>query len=147
MGYDDKLHFCVCCFATEEDGSWGCTVVGSVHCLNCGAGNSSFPLPRWATEEIRRNASWVGKRFYPSDEDVQRAEERRQLLKLVQTFPGRIAEEMLSEKPRNPENRVWKVKQDTGQGRWSMVFVEAPAEAEALELARYLLPYVPAVTQ
>lgn len=63
--------FCPCCFASETSGSWDHVVIGG-YCTNCGNG-STVDLPVWAIEEIRRNASWVGKRYYPCDEDKKAA--------------------------------------------------------------------------
>lgn len=82
------MKFCTLCFATENDGSWQHVVVGHF-CANCGVGGAVVDLPEWAIKNIRQNASWVGKRYYPCDEDRERAEERVDLLALVQHFPGR----------------------------------------------------------
>jgi len=62
------MHFCTMCFASERNGSWGCTTMNN-YCLNCGAGGTTVEIPEWAIENIRKNASWVGKRYYPCDED------------------------------------------------------------------------------
>lgn len=73
----DMLGFCPGCFASTEDGSWGHVVIGD-HCTNCGA-NGTVQLPRWAVDSIRRQASWVGSRFYPSQEDRDLHRELRYL--------------------------------------------------------------------
>lgn len=36
--------------------------------MNCGSGGL-VPMPEWAVSSIRFQASWVGKRYYPHDED------------------------------------------------------------------------------
>lgn len=63
--------FCPCCFASSTEGSWNHAVVAG-YCTNCGNG-STVELPEWAIAEIRRNASWVGKRYYPNEEDKKAA--------------------------------------------------------------------------
>ncbi len=59
------LIFCPLCFASEESSSWGADVMDG-HCFNCGASGGTVHLPAWAISEIRKNASWVGKRYYPT---------------------------------------------------------------------------------
>lgn len=56
--------FCTRCFA-DYNKEW----MQSNHCINCGSGGSLILLHIWAVESIRKNASWVGKRFYPDKED------------------------------------------------------------------------------
>ena len=64
------MHFCVVCFASNEDGSWGCTTVPEANfCGNCSSNDCLVAIPFWAVESIRQQASWVGKRYYPCDED------------------------------------------------------------------------------
>lgn len=84
------MKFCTLCFASEADGSFHCIVVGD-GCTNCSANGTVVELPEWAIANIRRNASWVGRRFYPCDEDREAQQERADLLSLVENFPGRTA--------------------------------------------------------
>ena len=126
--------FCVCCFASSSDGSWGCTVSGG-HCMNCGAAGSSVLMQRWAIESIRKQASWVGKRYYSNEEDVQAAAEIKLLRGLAGDPPGRTA------KPSLTSSGFWDVKQKTEKG-WISVMVEATTEQEALDMGRSKLPYV-----
>ena len=82
------------CFASETGGSWNHVVIpmpAGGYCTNCGNG-STVPLPEWAIKSIREQASWVGKRYYPADEDREAQAERSALLALVTAFPGRAAE-------------------------------------------------------
>jgi len=126
--------FCTRCFASDSDGSWGETVQGD-HCFNCGAGGA-LSLPRWAVEEIRRNASWVGRHYYPNDEDRARQEEILRLRKQVTHFPGRSAAP-----PRLPD-RSWVVLQSVPAGTVSILCpTEISSAEEALEFARTRLPY------
>lgn len=76
------LEFCPGCFASEENGSWGCTTVNG-HCMNCGSAGT-IQIPRWAVDSIRRSASWVGKRYYPSAEDLDDQRELRYLRSIAQ---------------------------------------------------------------
>lgn len=133
----EVIQFCPACFATEDDGSWGCTVIGD-YCTNCGAGGS-VSLPRWAVRSIRQQASWVGKRYYPCDEDFERYEELKALRALVKEFPGRTAE-----RDREDPNRYW-VKQKLAENKTISVSVIASSIEAAIEGSRYSLPYVPEV--
>lgn len=87
-----------------------------------------MPLPAWAIESIRAQASWVGKRYYPADEDRERHEERKALLKLVGEFPGREA------KPSQSEQMAGKyeVVQQMPGGRSVMTWVSANDAEEAM---------------
>jgi hypothetical protein len=87
----DIVDFCVLCFADERGGSWGAGTTGTGFCQNCSTSHSEVKIPVWAVDQIRQSASWVGKRFYPNDEDFKIASERAELLKLVSIFPGRTA--------------------------------------------------------
>ncbi|GAA4879295.1 hypothetical protein GCM10023310_69300 [Paenibacillus vulneris] len=75
---DSKVTFCSGCFATNEDGSWGINgwSVSQVkeyglgcYCLNCGGHGEIVIISRRAANRIRESASWVGKRYYPIEED------------------------------------------------------------------------------
>lgn len=132
MTNDVILGFCPSCFADEESGSWEHVVIGN-HCTNCGASNSIIQIPKWAVESIRRNASWVGRRYYPGEEDQEIQEERESLLNLVKTFPGRSAVEVTPGR--------WEVKQKKANGRFIISWISAQSEEEALRHCG--LRYVP----
>ena len=129
---------CVRCFASDTEGSWQHVVYGDEeknHCTNCGAGNAAVPLPRWAIDDIRENASWIGKRYYPHREDREGNAELKLLRSKMTIFPGRSAEEV--------EEGQWAVKQQTSKaGKRIQVFVDASSAKEALEKAKLSLPYV-----
>jgi len=130
---DELLEFCVCCFASSENGSWNHTIEGG-HCYNCGAGGPETRMPRWAIDSIRKSASWVGKRYYPGEEDRAIQEEIKTLRAMVTTFPGRSVEMC--------DPGQWKVTQKTGKGRTTWILINALTEQEAFDKARTLLPYV-----
>lgn len=65
---NEIILFCPRCFASSDNASWGEPIMEG-HCFNCGAGGCTVKLPRWAIEMIRKSASWVGKRYYPHEED------------------------------------------------------------------------------
>jgi hypothetical protein len=125
------VSFCPACFADEKSGSWDHVVVGQ-YCTNCGNG-STIIIPEWAVAEIRRNASWVGKRFYPADEDRERLEERADLLSVVPEFPGRDAKQ--------GEER-WSVWQLLPNGSSVITSVKADSKEAAMRASG--LRYVPA---
>lgn len=81
----DVLAFCAGCFASSEDGSWDLTC-DNQYCYNCGT-VGTVQLPRWAVDSIREQASWVGKRYYPADEDKEAAEELAALRALAPLNP------------------------------------------------------------
>lgn len=129
---DELQEFCVRCFASSVDGSWD-HVVQSGYCTNCGGGQC-LSVPRWAIEQVRSNASRVGKRYYPAKED---GEVYRELAYLRSVAPGHVigAEE------------------NTFEGRTTyQAYVHLPngcrssvgpfnSAAEALERGRQKLPY------
>ena len=133
--------FCTRCFASDTDGSWDHVVLDgaaeSNYCTNCGGGNTSVKIPRWAVEDIRQNASWVGKRYYPHREDYEKAEELKLLRSKTLIFPGRSAEKL--------EDGKWRVTQVLPKGWGALntsIYVDAYDEAEALRIAKTQLPYV-----
>lgn len=131
-----ELDFCPRCFATSESGSWN-HVVECGYCTNCG-NSSTVSLPFWAIESIREQASWVGKRYYPSKEDRQQYAELLALRLLVTESPGRTAE------PVEDDPTRWCVKQALAAGDgWISTMVDASSAAGALDAARASLPYVP----
>jgi len=132
---DQSVPFCVLCFGSADNSSWGEQVTDQ-HCMNCGAGGSAISIPRWAIDSIRKNASWVGKRYYPNEEDIEDRLEAKRLRKLVTNFPGRTAQA--------PDDQYtgWVVRQKMPNGRTlSMGFPSASSEEEALDMARTKLPY------
>ncbi len=133
------IDFCPACFASEHGGSWNHAIVNG-YCSNCGNG-SCVSMPIWAIEEIRRQASWVGKRYYPTPED-QEAEEELQTLRGMQTeFPGRSVERDVDE----DGQILFVVRQITGKGKYSTTYCDARvcgSAEQAWEKARTRLPYV-----
>jgi hypothetical protein len=136
--------FCSLCFANDEDGgSWGGGVCAA-HCFNCGAGGSVVTLPKHAADAIRKSASWVGKRYYPSDEDREIQAELRVLRGLITDFPGRTAREYTDPVEGGP---FWVVEQRTGpQGYTSQMFPRLPGEtpADGIVKSRLSMRYVAA---
>lgn len=140
---EELLNFCPRCFASDDGGSWGAGTVdlqgGGSHCLNCGAGCSpSLQLPRWAIESIRSQASWVGRRYYPGEEDRDNHTELKALRALPKTFPGRTAEKI------EKEPYTYWVKQQLGKNKSVMSTFKASSPEDAIEASRFSLPYVPA---
>lgn len=133
--------FCVRCFASENDGSWGSVVVKD-HCFNCGCGGSAIDIDEWSIKSIRESASWVGKRYYPSEEDYETNAELLLARKNLPIPPDRWAKEI--------EKGLWDVGQPRANGTIS-VFVHADSEKEAMDKARLQLPaftgklYIPEV--
>lgn len=131
------MDFCPFCFADNDGGSWNHDTVEGF-CSNCGVSGATIKIPKWAVDRIRKSASWVGQRYYPTDEDFEEQEERSALLKLVKDFPGRTVRHL-----QPYEDGRFEVTQERPGGRMTSVTVEADSEADALEKARELLPYVP----
>ncbi len=69
------IDFCPMCFASTDDSSGGGEIVPNIYCMNCGG--HPIKAPRWAVQSIREQASWVGKRYYPNEEDTERQREIR----------------------------------------------------------------------
>lgn len=103
--------FCVSCFADDISGSWGHTTVQD-RCFNCGANGGIVSLPEFAVKSIRDQASWIGKRYYPNPEDLEKTAEYRRLMQLVTVFPGRSAVWVKLEDGRE----CWEVMQKTPTG-------------------------------
>lgn len=134
---DRIVAFCVQCFADEDSGSWSHAVIPEADfCANCCASGTLVRIPARAVGSIRQQASWVGKRYYPNDEDRQRYEERADLLETISVFPGRSA--------RLEEDR-WVVTQLLPDGRHVSTFVRKQDAADAMEAMRASkLRFVPA---
>jgi hypothetical protein len=144
MKSTDLLLFCPQCFASNEDGSQGQVIASdqkSVHtiCYNCGLNDGAVVLPRGAIESIRKQASWVGKRYYPHAEDMDAIEERYDLLRTIKVFPGRSAKQVSDEK-------YWEVKQLLPDGSSVACYIDgavAHNAEEAIEASRRVLIYIP----
>jgi|GEM_PF-5878246 len=77
--FDEKVTFCSACFATNENGSWGANGWSvqeveergqNCYCINCAGHGEILIMSRGAASQIRRSSSWVGKRYYPCNEDL-----------------------------------------------------------------------------
>lgn len=134
MDLHSELQFCISCLCPDHNND-------SYSCLNCGSCGSLIKLRRWQIDEICRNASWVGKRRYPTDEDIELAAEIKELRQLAAHFlgnqlPGRKAI------PPSEGMDSWMVSQDHNN-KLRCVFVNATDENDALKKAVPLLPFVP----
>lgn len=130
---DDIRDFCPRCFASDLSGSWSHTVQDG-YCSNCGA-SPSVRLPEWAVESIREQASWVGKRYYPNDEDTEMATELKELRSRMTEFPGRSIEKM--------EPGLFRVTQKLNENTTTFIVVRADTEQEAWERSKVQLPFIP----
>lgn len=130
---DDIRDFCPRCFASDMSGSWDQTVVGN-HCYNCGAG-PSVRLPDWAVDCIREQASWVGKRYYPNDEDKEMAAELKELRSRMTEFPGRTIEHI--------DIGQFRVTQRLNERTTHVIVVRADTQEEAWEKSKTRLPFIP----
>lgn len=135
------LKFCPSCFASDESGSWNHVVEGT-HCYNCGNSGGIIPVPAWAVDEIRRTASWVGKRYYPDKEDIERADELTRLRALIKEFPGRTARPASYDcQSVYGSTELWEVEQRTPTGS-IMCLIGAPHTSDPLEVMKKVsLPY------
>lgn len=126
---EPEIFFCSMCFAT-------CDI--AYHCFNCGAGGTNVSIPQGHAELIRKSASWVGSRYYPSDEDKVGFVELRELRRAVGSWPSRTVE------PIPDSDRVW-VKQQLATGGWTMISCDRLGETDEQVIRRtaHLLPYVP----
>lgn len=134
------VSFCPSCFADEDGGSWD-HQAGPHYCLNCGSG-STVTLPKWAVDEIRRNAAWVGARYYPDDETRARRRELHALRKAIGRWPGRTAS------PIEDAPGMWRLRQEGSPGAgFTSIETMAPREGdetpvEAIKRTADLLPWV-----
>lgn len=140
MSADTLVDFCPSCFATSENGSWNHVVMGN-HCTNCGSSGGIIKLPTFAAEEIRRNASWVGKRYYPAEEDLENSAELKKLRGKMTEYPGRSIE---LREGAGWIKQVYMVTQKLPKGRSVSVFIDADTPEQAHEKTRTSLPYVEA---
>lgn len=130
----DILNFCPSCFATNEDGSWAHTC-DEYYCYNCG-NCSTIKIPRWAVESIRAQASWVGKRYYPNEEDRENYQELENLRKLV---PINRSDEVTPDTV--PSVFIVRRYVDDTKRQYTSVTVSAKNKTEARKIANKLLPY------
>jgi hypothetical protein len=137
VALDPQTLFCVRCFADDRGGSWGEGTING-HCFNCGAGGSTVTLPVWAVDTIRKNGSWVCKRYYPADEDMSISRELRYLRSIAPAPSGRSAERIDSSTA-TPND--WRVSQKMPDGSTTTVYVNAQDEYGALRAAAGVLPY------
>jgi len=127
------MKFCTLCFTTDTDGSHNHVVFGDF-CTNCSANGAVVELPEWAIKNIREQASWVGKRFYPCAEDREQLEERTDLLALVEQFPGRTAKLVTVD-----DRDTWEVQQRLANGHTVSTWVPGAATGQqAMRQARSL---------
>lgn len=130
-----QVYFCSRCFATNEDGSMGGAIYPTLDdgcfCSNCCESYSysnKIVMRKADVLSIRSQASWIGKRYYPAQEDSDKNEElkrMRAVLKLSFPFPrGRHAEQQ--------KDGSWLVTQNTHGGGSVSQFITASSEQEAL---------------
>jgi hypothetical protein len=127
--------FCVCCFASEKDASWGGEVIKD-HCFNCGASGSPVELEEWQIKSIRQQASWVGKRYYPHEEDNEihlELKYAREKLPLPKDRTARLVSDSKED--------YW-VSQPLKNGSNISVTVKARSEEEALQKSKLKLPLI-----
>ena len=139
---DTKSHlqiteFCARCFADSHGGSWG-EGTGSGGCYNCGASGCTVMIPVWAVESIREQASWVGKRYYPSQEDKELSRELRYLRSIAPAPAGRTVERVEYDGA-NPND--WRVTQALPDGSTISTTVRADHAGGALQAAEMILPH------
>lgn len=135
---EELVLFCPCCFASSDGGSWtvGEAVVDYL-CSNCGASGPNLKIPRWSVDSIRRQASWVGKRYYAHEEDKATYEELQDLRATIKEFPGRYVE-------RTANDECYMISQDLPSGSRISTFTEASTPEKAMEEVKLNLPYIPA---
>jgi hypothetical protein len=130
------VRFCVKCFADDRSSSLsGSGSIVNDHCLNCGSGGTIASLQVWAVDSIREQASWVGKRYYPNDEDRQLNEELRALRREIGNYPGRSAE------PSSTPGQ-WDLIQVLENGSTRRTSIVADSAEDALKKGADYLPWV-----
>lgn len=135
---DELTAFCPQCFATSEDGSWGQTSeyidYKNNYCSNCGLNGAIIQISKWAASEIRKSASWVGKRYYPDQEDKDIKRELFLLRSMTKDFPGRKVE--------GPDmDNFYTIIQEQSSGRKLFISGKFQSKDEAFEWAKTRLPY------
>jgi len=137
QAHEQVVDFCSRCFACSQGGSWGEGVLNG-HCYNCGAGGSTVLMPRWAVDSIREQASWVGKRYYPSQEDKELSRELRYLRSIAPAPEGRTVARSEYDGA-NPND--WVVTQKYPDGSWVTTTVRADHAGPALKAAEMILSH------
>lgn len=128
------ISFCPSCLGSSDDSSWG-ELVTEGYCCNCGNA-STIMIPRWAVKSIREQASWVGKRYYPHEEDVKTRAELEALRALAPDDPERTVT------PDEDTPGRFDVRQPTERGHIS-TGVRAGCLEEARLKAKLVLPFRP----
>lgn len=130
------LDFCPGCFADSRGGSWGPGVEGP-WCGNCGS-HGTVQMPIWAVDAIRKNASWVGKRYYPHQEDKELSRELRYLRSCMPAPIGRTVTRADYDGC-NPND--WRVVQKYPDGSEVSTTVRAENAGPALRIGERVLAY------
>jgi hypothetical protein len=128
------IPFCPACLGSGDDSSWG-ELISEGYCCNCGNA-STIMIPRWAVKSIRQQASWVGKRYYPHEEDFEQHAELEALRALAPDDPERTV------KPVEDQPGRFETKQPTEKGSLS-TWVNAGSLDEAKLKAKVVLPFRP----
>ena len=128
------ISFCPSCFGSSDDSSWGESVTDG-YCYNCG-NSTVITIPRWAVKSIRQQASWVGKRYYPNEEDIERHKELEVLRALALDNPERTVSKTY-------EPRSFKTQQPNDRGGTTSTWVKADSMDEARIKAKVVLPFRP----
>jgi len=126
------ISFCPSCFGSSDDSSWGESVTDR-YCYNCG-NSTVITIPRWAVKSIRQQASWVGKRYYPNEEDIERHKELEVLRALAPDNPERTVSKTY-------EPRSFKTQQPNDRGGTTSTWVKADSMDEARIKAKVVLPF------
>lgn len=95
-------------------------------------------MPIWAIDSIRQNASWVGKRYYPSQEDREQALELRYLRSLAPPPSGRTVKRADYD---GSNEHDWVVKQEYPDGSSVTTMVKADFDEQAWLAGQIALPY------
>lgn len=126
--------FCVRCFASEDSGSW-CATGSQTWCANCSAGGTLILIPEYAIKSIREQASWVGRRYYPSEEDLHRQAELKRMREALPIPHNRTASYVA-------ESDRWVVSQPLLTGQVRQVMVVSADEDDALQKTKAQLPWL-----
>lgn len=137
----ESVWFCPMCFADSNGGSWN-GGVDEHFCTNCSASGTGILVPAWAVKSIRAQASWVGKRYYPNDEDREAWAERRLLRASVAELSRLTVARCEYD---NGDPKRWSAKVVTNAGSMTSTSFDAGLTIdEATAKAKVSLPFVPA---